>query len=41
LRALHIGGRIAVVRTPHQGIGVDAPEDVGCVESVMRARGLA
>jgi len=36
LRALHIGGRIAVVQTNEAGIGVDTPEDVKYVEEVMR-----
>ena len=41
LRALHIGGRIAVIPTEHAGVGVDTPEDVGYVEAEMRKRGLA
>ncbi|MBR1608397.1 MAG: 3-deoxy-manno-octulosonate cytidylyltransferase [Kiritimatiellae bacterium] len=40
LRALWLGGRIAVVETDELGIGVDRPEDVAAVEAVMRARGL-
>lgn len=36
LRALHIGARIKVVRTVARGIGVDTPEDVKRVESLMR-----
>ena len=41
LRALYIGGRIAVLRTAHSGCGVDIPEDVGIVEAEMRKRGIA
>jgi len=41
LRAMYIGGRIAVVRTRHMGVGVDTPEDVGYVEAALRSRGLA
>jgi 3-deoxy-manno-octulosonate cytidylyltransferase (CMP-KDO synthetase) len=41
LRAMYIGGRIAVVQTRHLGVGVDTPEDVGYVEAAMRAKGLA
>ena len=41
LRALHIGGRIAVIPTEHAGVGVDTPEEVGYVEAEMRKRGLA
>lgn len=40
LRALHIGGRIRVVITPQQSLGVDLPSDVAEVEAEMRARGL-
>lgn len=40
LRALYLGARISVLRTPHAGVGVDTPEDVGYVETVMRERGL-
>jgi len=39
LRALHMGGRIAVIQTADQGVGVDTPEDVEAVEAVIRARG--
>lgn len=39
LRALHMGGRIAVIQTEDQGVGVDTPEDVEAVEAVIRARG--
>lgn len=38
LRALWLGGRIAVVRTDEPGIGVDRPEDVAVVESILRGR---
>jgi len=40
LRAMHIGGRIAVIVVQHPGVGVDTPEDVGYVEAEMRRRGL-
>jgi 3-deoxy-manno-octulosonate cytidylyltransferase (CMP-KDO synthetase) len=40
LRALHIGARLAVVRTREQGIGVDTPGDVTYVENVIRAGGV-
>jgi len=36
LRALHIGGRILVLKTDHAGIGVDTPEDVKYVERELR-----
>jgi len=38
LRAMHIGGRIAVLQTAHAGCGVDTPEDVARVEAEMRRR---
>ncbi len=38
LRALYIGGRIAVIQTESQGVGVDTPEDVAAVEAVLRGR---
>lgn len=38
LRALHLGGRIAVIETGERGIGVDTPEDVGRVEEMIRQR---
>ena len=38
LRALWLGGRIAVVRTAELGVGVDRPEDVPVVEALLRAR---
>jgi 3-deoxy-manno-octulosonate cytidylyltransferase (CMP-KDO synthetase) len=41
LRALHLGGRIAVVETDEVGLGVDRPEDVAVVEALMRKRGMA
>ncbi|HMP73869.1 MAG TPA: 3-deoxy-manno-octulosonate cytidylyltransferase [Kiritimatiellia bacterium] len=37
LRALHIGGRIAVIQTRHSGLGVDTPEDVPRAEAALRA----
>ena len=36
LRALYIGGRIAVIETEDEGIGVDRPEDVPRVEEILR-----
>lgn len=36
LRALHIGGRIAVIPTEDEGIGVDTPQDVAYVERLIR-----
>lgn len=41
LRALWLGGRIAVVETQETGIGVDRPEDVATVERIMRERATA
>lgn len=38
LRALYIGGRIAVIKTEELGVGVDTPEDVPAVEAILRAR---
>ncbi|MBQ7667143.1 MAG: 3-deoxy-manno-octulosonate cytidylyltransferase, partial [Kiritimatiellae bacterium] len=38
LRALWIGGRIAVVDTDEIGIGVDRPEDIATVEAIMRRK---
>ncbi len=35
LRALHIGCRMLVVQTEDDGVGVDTPEDVAAVESLM------
>jgi len=40
LRAMYIGGRIAVIVAVDAGVGVDTPEDVGYVESVLRKQGL-
>jgi 3-deoxy-manno-octulosonate cytidylyltransferase (CMP-KDO synthetase) len=39
LRALYLGGRIAVTMADAAGIGVDTPEDVKYVEQVLGARG--
>jgi 3-deoxy-manno-octulosonate cytidylyltransferase (CMP-KDO synthetase) len=36
LRALYIGGRIAVIKTEELGVGVDTPEDVAVVEAIIR-----
>lgn len=36
LRALYLGGRIAVIQTEDQGVGVDTPEDVATVEAILR-----
>ncbi len=41
LRALHIGGRIGVVRTDYAGLGVDTPADVPAAEEALRRAGLA
>lgn len=38
LRALWIGGRIAVIRTEDEGIGVDTPEDAARVEKLLLCR---
>lgn len=40
LRALHIGGRIAVLKTQERAAGVDTPEDVVRVERLLREGGL-
>jgi 3-deoxy-manno-octulosonate cytidylyltransferase (CMP-KDO synthetase) len=40
LRALHIGGRMAVVQTSEKGIGVDTPEDVTYVEKAICEGGV-
>ena len=37
LRALYIGGRIAVIQTEELGVGVDTPEDVPVVERILKA----
>ena len=39
LRALYLGGRIAVIQTEDQGVGVDTPEDVASVEAILRGVG--
>jgi 3-deoxy-manno-octulosonate cytidylyltransferase (CMP-KDO synthetase) len=36
LRALHIGCRMLVIQTEDDGVGVDTPEDVAAVESLMK-----
>lgn len=36
LRALYLGGRIAVIQTEELGVGVDTPEDVAVVEAIIR-----
>ena len=36
LRALYIGGRIAVIHTEDEGVGVDCPEDVPRVEEILK-----
>ncbi len=41
LRALHIGGRIRVLKVAAGGIGVDTPEDVKYAEEALRKAGLA
>ena len=38
LRALWMGGRIAVIRTEDEGIGVDTPEDAARVEAMLLNR---
>ena len=38
LRALYLGGRIAVIQTEDQGVGVDTPEDVAAVETILKRR---
>ena len=38
LRALYLGGRIAVIQTIDEGVGVDTPEDVPAVEAILRER---
>lgn len=39
LRALYLGGRIAVIRTEDQGVGVDTLADAMAVEEILRKRG--
>jgi CMP-2-keto-3-deoxyoctulosonic acid synthetase len=41
LRALHLGARIAVIRTGPLGVGVDTPADAGLLEDELRRRGMA
>ena len=41
LRALQLGVRMIVLQTEDSGMGVDTPEDVAYVESLIRAQGLA
>ena len=36
LRALYLGGRIAVIQTEDLGVGVDTPADVATVEALLR-----
>lgn len=38
LRALWMGGRIAVIRTDDQGVGVDTPEDAERVAKMLESR---
>jgi 3-deoxy-manno-octulosonate cytidylyltransferase (CMP-KDO synthetase) len=38
LRALWMGGKIAVIRTEDEGIGVDTPEDAARVETLLLKR---
>jgi 3-deoxy-manno-octulosonate cytidylyltransferase (CMP-KDO synthetase) len=40
LRALAAGIAIGVAQTPHISLGVDTPEEVPAVETLLRARGL-
>ena len=39
LRAMYLGGRIAVIVAKEAGVGVDTPEDVGYVEAALRKLG--
>lgn len=41
LRALYLGGSILIVETSGAGIGVDTPEDVKYVESILRSKTAA
>lgn len=41
LRALWMGGKIAVIRTEDPAVGVDTPADAARIEKIMRAKGLA
>jgi len=36
LRALYLGGRIAVIQADEPGVGVDTPEDVAIVEKLLK-----
>ena len=38
LRALYLGGRIAVIRAEDQGVGVDTPADAAAVEEFLKKR---
>ena len=38
LRALWMGGKIAVIRTEEQGVGVDTPEDAERVAKILESR---
>ncbi len=38
LRALHLGARIRVVQVQHESWGVDTPEDIAKVETILRAQ---
>lgn len=38
LRALYIGGRIAVIQCDDEGVGVDCPEDVPRVERILQGK---
>ncbi|MDD2601172.1 MAG: 3-deoxy-manno-octulosonate cytidylyltransferase [Kiritimatiellae bacterium] len=38
LRALYIGGRIAVIQCDDEGVGVDCPGDVPRVEKILRSK---
>jgi 3-deoxy-manno-octulosonate cytidylyltransferase (CMP-KDO synthetase) len=40
LRALYLGGRIAVIQTEDQGVGVDTPEDAVAVEKLLKAQSV-
>lgn len=40
LRALWLGGRMAVIECDEEGVGVDTPRDVAVVEALLRRKGL-
>lgn len=40
LRALWLGAKIAVIKTDHEGVGIDTPEDVAIVEKILQERGI-